>query len=81
MLVRPRTWALTRTLANSGSTTLPWDEVFSFSRAQVASSGVLDSLGLPPPVSPPVTCLLSFCHAQVTHTIHPWSLHQDDKEG
>lgn len=49
--------------------------------AQVASSGVLDSLGLSPPVSPPVTGLLSFCRAQVIYTIHPASLHQDDKEG
>lgn len=80
-LAPPRTRASTQTLADSSSTTLPWDEVFSFSLARVASSGILDSLGLSPPVSPPVTCLLSRCHAQVIYTIHLLSLHQDDKRG
>lgn len=79
-MARPCTWAPAHTLDDSSSVTLPWDEVFSFSRAQVASSGIQDSLGLSSPVSPPVTCLLSFRHAQVIYTIHPSSLQQDDKK-
>lgn len=81
MLARPHTWAPTQRLADWSPTALPWDEVFSFSWAQVASSGILDSPGLSPPVTPPVTCIHSFSPAQVIYTLHPLSLHRDDKEG